>query len=87
MYEQKDGLKESLSLQAFFTISEMDLIWVSLGYNVQGVSIRQMYNALTPQATNMNYIDELLNQNAGLNFVMVQRILLENTPTVPRCDI
>jgi hypothetical protein len=55
---------------------------------VQGVTIRQMYNALTPESRDFcRYIDVLIRQNPGLNFGNVQEIYLRNTPTQPRCDI
>jgi hypothetical protein len=55
--------------------------------NVQNVSIRQMYNALTPEATRMcRYIDELVNQNPFLNFADVDRILFVNTDETQNCN-
>ena len=54
--------------------------------NVQGVTIRQMYNALTPNATNLcRYLDELLNQNPFLNFADINEIYIRND--AQRCDI
>ncbi len=54
---------------------------------VQGVTIRQMYNALTPQANRMcNYIDVLLSQNTGLNFGDLNNLYFENTDRTLGCN-
>lgn len=55
---------------------------------VGGVSIRQIYNALTPQATNMcNFIDSLFSQNPWLNISNLWLLLERNADTQNFCNI
>jgi hypothetical protein len=70
-------------LQDFVNTNPAENNWDFVG----GVSIRQMYNALTPQANNMcNYIDVLLSQNVGLNLGDLNNLYFENTDRALGCN-
>jgi hypothetical protein len=55
---------------------------------VQGVTIRQMYNALTPNAnTFCRYLDVLIAQNPGLNINNLWLLLERNADSQNFCNI